>query len=400
MRGHVRQRGQTWAAVVDVGRDESGKRKQRWYSGFRTKREAEKKLREVLTSLDEAAYIPPSRETVGHFLDRWLEATAGTIAETTHDSYTFYVQRHLVPAIGPVELAKLTPGHLQHLYSVKLRSGRLDGKGGLSPRSVRHLHVTLHTALAAAARWQVVSRNVADLVDAPKIIARDMSTFSEHGIREFLEAVDGTEWYVPFYLALFTGMRRSELLALRWSDVDLDRGHAAVKRTVHRLRNGSIVFRGPKSAKGRRTIALPPSTVVLLREHQEKQRARRVFLQSPSLSESDLVFSRMDGSPIPPDSLSQAWRRLTRQHGFGGIRLHDARHTHASLLLKAGTHPKVVQERLGHSTIGITLDLYSHVVPGLQEAAALAFDAQLGQTDLHKGDQPGRIAFANRLHET
>lgn len=168
-------------------------------------------------------------------------------------------------------------------------------------------------------------------------------------------------------------MRRSELLALRWYDIDLLLCQLYVTRTLHRLGNGEIVYRAPKTAKGRRMIALSPSTALILREHKEKQEATRIQLGIP-LKDDDLVFSQFDGKPLLLDTVTHTWIKLVRRIGLQGIRLHDARHSHASLMLKAGIHPKIVQERLGHASIQITLDTYSHVAPGLQEAAAARFD--------------------------
>jgi len=203
-----------------------------------------------------------------------------------------------------------------------------------------------------------------------------MHTLSEEDIYTFLEAAKKTPYYALFYLALFTGMRRSELLALQWCDVDLALGQVYVARTLHHLRNGGIAFRAPKTAKGRRTIALPPSACIALRAHREAQEARRTMLEIP-LREDELVFSQLDGRPLLPDTVTHAWVKLVRRTGLQGIRLHDARHTHASLMLKQGVHPKIVQERLGHASIQITLDTYSHVAPGLQAAAAVRFDELL-----------------------
>ena len=188
-----------------------------------------------------------------------------------------------------------------------------------------------------------------------------------------LEAAKATPYYALFYLAIFTGMRRSELLALRWCDVDLLLCQIYVTRTLHHLRNGEIVFRAPKTAKGRRMIALSPSTIIVLREHREKQELARAML-GISLKDDDLVFSQLDGKPLLPSTVTHAWIKMVRRTGLEGVRLHDARHSHASLMLKQGTHPKIVSERLGHANIGITLDTYSHILPGLQEAAADRFD--------------------------
>ncbi|MFC1991938.1 site-specific integrase [Chloroflexota bacterium] len=199
-----------------------------------------------------------------------------------------------------------------------------------------------------------------------------MQTWNEDEIKHFLETAKDTRYYELFSLALFTGMRRSELLALRWQDIDFTYGQVSVSRSLHVLKGSQVVFRSPKTASGRRTIALPPSSTLILNEYREKKEAEGVLLDKP-LSDNDLIFNNL-GKPILPNTVTHAWLRLVKISGIKTIRLHDARHTHASLMLKQGIHPKIVQERLGHSSIQVTLDTYSHVAPGLQQSAANRFD--------------------------
>jgi integrase len=194
----------------------------------------------------------------------------------------------------------------------------------------------------------------------------------EDGLHAFLEAAQETPHYVPFHLALFSAMRRGEILALTWHDLDLLLCQTYVTRTLHHLRTGEFVFGAPKTAKGHRMVSLSPSAAMLLQEHKDKQAAQRTLLGIPA-KDDDLVFSDFEGKPLLPDTVSHAWVKPVKRSRPDGIRFHDARHTHASLLLKQGVHPKVVQERLGHATISTTLDLYSHVSPGLQQSAAEGF---------------------------
>jgi integrase len=267
-------------------------------------------------------------------------------------------------------LAALKPEHLQRYYSEKLSSGRCIGAGGLSAQTVRHHHTALHKSLQTAVEWGLLSRNVADAVRAPRAQRAEMSVWSEGEVKHFLEAAKGTPYYELFYLALFTGMRRSELLALRWLDIDLIYGQVSVSRSLHVLKGGKAVFRAPKTATGRRTIALPPSAHQMLTKYREKKAAEGVLLDR-RIQDSDLLFNTL-GEPLLPNTVTHVWINLVRNTGLKVIRLHDARHTHASLMLKQGTHPKIVQERLGHASIQITLDTYSHITPGLQEAAIIS----------------------------
>ena len=376
MRGHIVKRYEdSYNIVIELGTDPAtGKRRQQWVTVKGTKREAEKRLAELLHQLDSGTFTKPRKVTLSDFLEQWLQDYCrATLAPHTAQTYEFFVRQHIAPAIGQIPLTQLKPEQIQRLYSEKLSTGRRDGMGGLGGRSVRYIHTTLHKALKSAVKMGMIARNPADSVDIPTVKRHEMHTFNEDDLQRFLEAARKTGYYGLFYLALFTGMRRSELLALRWSDIDLLLGQASVTRTLHHLHNGQTIFRQPKTAKSRRMVALTPSTCLVLQEYRANQEQERLFT-GKLLQEDNLVFCQADGGPLLPDSVTHAWRNLACRTGLLGVRLHDARHTHASLMLKQGVHPKIVQERLGHASIQITLDTYSHVAPGLQEAAALKFD--------------------------
>ncbi len=375
MRGHIVKRYKdSYTIVLNLGIDPQGKRKQQWLSVKGTKKEAEKKLAELFHQLDTGTFMRPSKTTLAEYLERWLKDYVWpNLAPRTSEGYETIVRQHLIPELGSMTLTQLKPEHLQKYYMEMLSIGRCNSAGGLSAQTVRHHHTALHKALQTAVEWGLLSRNVADAVRPPRAQRPEMHTWEEDDVTRFLEAAKDTPYYALFYAALFTGMRRSELLALRWQDVDLLLGQIYVSRSLHQLMDGSFVFRQPKTAKGRRTVALPPSAILVLNEHREKQKLDRAMLGIP-LTGDDLVFSQFDGKPLRPNTITRAWTILAARCGVKVIRLHDARHTHASLMLKQGIHPKIVQERLGHATIAITLDTYSHVAPGLQEAAAKRFD--------------------------
>ena len=369
MRGHITKRGKnSYTIVLNLGIDsQTGKRKQQWVSVKGTKKDAEKRLAELLHQLDTGTFTRPTKTTVAEYLERWLKDYVWpNLAPRTAEGYEHIMHRHLIPSLGNMTLTQAKPEHLQRYYSEKLSTG-------LSAQTVRHHHTALHKALETAVEWGLLSRNPADAVRPPRVQRPEMQTWGEDDIAHFFEAAKHTPYYALFYTALFTGMRRSELLALRWQDVDFMLSQVCVSRSLHVLKVGKVIFRSPKTAKGRRTIALPPSAVLLLKEHREKQKLERAMLRIPS-KDDDLLFSHFDGKPLLPNTVTHAWIKLVRRSGLKSIRLHDARHSHASLMLKQGIHPKIVQERLGHSSIQITLDTYSHVTPGLQQAAAQRFD--------------------------
>ncbi len=297
----------------------------------------------------------------------------------THDGYRTIVEKQLVPKLGNVPLRDLQPVHLQRFYADLLRDGRLDGRpGGLSARTVLHHHRVLSEALSHAVKWGLVGRNVAQAVDPPRPEHTEMATLDSDDVRRLLEAAQGTPYHTMFHLALYTGLRRSEFLGLRWRDVDLDRGSLHDVHALHKLRDGRLMFMEPKSAKGRRKVSLSPIAVLTLKGHRERQEADWAEIRA-TLARDALVFAHLDGLPYLPDTVSHAFTKIATRAGLSGIQLHDLRHTHASLMLRQGVHSKVVQERLGHSTIAVTLDTYSHVTPGLQEAAALKFDEALSE---------------------
>jgi integrase len=362
---------------VSIGKNASGKYRFHWETVKGTKKDAEKHLSEMLSRMDNGTFIKPTKTKLGEYLDRWLnEYVKPNLGPRTYEGYESIIRCHLTPDLGHIQLVQLKPQQLQKYYAKKLSGGRCNGKGALNPTTVSHHHTCLHRALEMAVKWGLIIRNPADAVTPPRPLHAEMNTMNEDGLQKFLETAKPTPYYTIFYTSLFTGMRRSEVLALRWCDVDLLMCQASVTQCLHHLKDGNLVFRPPKTAKGRRVIALPPSLALVLKDHKEKQIMEGVMM-GKALKESDLVFSTSEGTPLLPDRISHAWIRIVKRAGLEHVRLHDARHTHASLLLKQGVHPKVVQERLGHATISTTLDLYSHVTPGLQEAAAKRFDEVL-----------------------
>jgi len=378
VRGHIRKRSKnSWSIVIDVGRDpQTGKRRQQWRTVSGTKKDAERTLRELLHSLEVGSYVKPSRMTLGQWLQEWCQSyVAIHCSPRTAESYQSEVRRHLIPALGAIPLTQLHPQHLQNYYSQALTSGRADERGGLSARTVQYHHRILSEALGHAVKMELLARNVAEAADPPRPEHKSMATLVPEDIPQFLEAAQETPYYVLFYTALYTGMRLGELLGSRWCDVDLDMASLSVAQALYK-RSGVCKMVEPKSSRSRRRIALSPSLALLLRQYKAEQQSQKILAGKP-LADSDLVFSHSDGSPLDPGVVSHTFVKVLGKAGLPHIRFHALRHTHATLLLKAGVHPKIVSERLGHANIVITLDTYSHVLPGLQERAAEHFDKML-----------------------
>jgi len=372
MRGHIVKRGKdSYSVKVSLGFDQSaGRYKYQWVTVKGTKADAQKRLTELLHQLDTGVYLKPGKTTVAEYLTAWLRDYAKpSLSPRGYERYESVIRVHLKPALGHIPLTQLRPGHLQKHYTALLDAG-------LRPRSVRYDHVILHKALETAVKWGLVSRNVADATSPPKAGRTDIQTWDESEMGQFLETAKDTQYYALFYTALFTGARRSELLALRWSDIDFILSQLNISRGLHQLRDGRYVFTQPKSAKSLRSIALSPSAILVLDHHRMAKNIEAKML-GIELKDTDLVFCHLDGKPLRPNTVSRAWGMTATRAGVKVIRFHDARHTHASIMLKQGIHPKIVQERLGHASIQITLDTYSHVAPGLQQAAANRFDEVL-----------------------
>ena len=388
MRGSVVKRGRTWTYVLYLGRDESGHKRQKWTGGFRTRREAEAALTSALGRMQAGTWVDPGRQTLADYLEEWLASVKPSLAPATWASYELMLSKWVVPRVGKRQLATLTPAHLNKCYAELLESGGRDG-APLSPRSVRYAHTVVGRALRDAVEWGLLARNSARSAKPPKEQHREMATWSSEEVRQFLASVADDRLYPLWVLLVGAGLRRAEVAGLRWSDVDLAGGTLAVQHT--RITVGYRVTESePKTAKSRRSVALDPLTVAVLRQHQDRQGQERLAA-GPAWTESGHVFVREDGQPYHPQRIAQLFQRATRHAGLPAIRLHDLRHTSATLALSAGVHPKVVQERLGHSYIGITLDTYSHVVQGMQAEAATRV-AGLIFDDSDGGDKksPGR----------
>lgn len=374
MRGHIIKRYKgSYTVVLNLGIDPAtGKRKQQWISVKGTKKEAEKRLAELLHQIDTGTFMKPGKTTVAEFLDRWLDDYRRRLSPRGYERYYGIIKKHILPGFGNLALTQLKPEHLQKHYTHCQNIG-------LSARTVRYHHAVLHVALKTAVKWGLLARNPADAVEPPRAHHNEMQTWGEYEINRFIETAQNSHYYALFYTALFTGMRRSELLGLRWSDIDFILSQVSVERGLHHLKTGNYIFTETKSATSRRTIALSPSAILVLRDHYTKRKLECMEL-GIKFTDDDLVFCTVEGKPIRPNTVTRAWTTLAIKAGLKVIRLHDARHTHASIMLKQGIHPKVVQERLGHSSIQMTLDTYSHVAPGIQAAAANRFDEVINNT--------------------
>lgn len=355
-----------WQAIVST---EEGKRK---YFYGKTRQEAAKRLSEALHDLDSGLPMLDERQTVQQYLEAWLESVKPQIRGSSWRRYGDYVRVHLVPGLGRIALAKLTPQHIQLFYSRKLSEG-------LSTSTVHHIHEVLHRALKDALLMGLVQRNVSEMVRAPRRSSREMMTLTDTQAKQLLEVVRGERFEILYFLALTTGMRLGELLGLRWQDLDLERGTLQVRMNVQQSEGGFILAE-TKTAYSRRSIGLTRTATLALYRHRACQNEEGLALGESWNNSLGLVFpNRLGGIMIPDNLTKRYFKEVLRKLGLSEeVRFHDLRHTAATLLLSRGVHPKVVSEMLGHADISITLRVYAHVTPHMQEAAIYVMENLFG----------------------
>jgi integrase len=362
-----------WHARISLGYDRNGHRKRRHIYG-KTKQEVQAKLRKLQAEVDGGTLMEPSRQTVADFLARWLEEVARpTIRPTSYLSYEGVIRLHIGQHLGGIGLGKLTPPQVQGLYAAM-------EKAGASPRLRQLTHAVLPRALKQAVRWNLIPRNPCDAVEPPRVGRKEMKAYTPEQVQQLLKAAEGHRLEALFLLAVTGGLRQGELFGLHWPDIDLEGDSVSVQRTLEELR-GRFRLAEPKSAKIRRQVQLPRVAVGALRRHRARMEAEG-RLEGP-------VFCDTHGGWLRKSNfLRQVFKPLLRRAGLPEVRFHDLRHTHATLLLAQGVHPKVVQERLGHSQISLTMDTYSQVLPTIQKEAAAKLDGLFG-TDERAGRRLG-----------
>jgi integrase len=372
MKGHIRERSPgKWAVILDTRDPTTGKRKRKWHSFAGTKRQAQIECARLISELQGGGQLESTKTSMAQFLDRWLAHIKARVSPRSHERYSEIVAKNIVPGIGAVSLAKLRPAQIAELYTKALASGRRDGTGGLSPNTVVYMHRIVKQALAHAVRWEIISRSPADAVDPPKVERGTMSTYDVAQTAELLDAARGSRLYVPIVLGVLCGLRRGEIAALRWRNVDFLNARIAVVQSAEQTGEG-VRYKEPKSGRAR-TVDMPALVTEELRTHRLRQ-AEELLRLGVRVTDETFVYTREDGEPMQPRSLSHGWQQLIARTELPRVRFHDLRHAHATHLLASGVHPKVASERLGHSKVGITLDLYSHVLPGMQADAAARVD--------------------------
>lgn len=365
MTGHVRKRktkgDKSWQITLDKGVDVNGKRIREYITVNGTKRQAQDELAKRISEYNSGSYIAPSKMTVQMLIDQWLMVYAAPqLAPSTVRGYKVNFDKHTIPYIGHILVQKLTGTEIQHMYTQL-------SKTGLSPRSIRYVHTTLREVLQYAYKTRVISLNPADFVSAPKQGKYKAEVYNTDEVAKLLSCAKGTDMEIPLMIDLETGLRRGELLALKWSDINWEECILTVKRNLVCI-NGEYNFGETKTKSGNRKLLLSESLIEKLRQHRVRQTEIRLQLGA-TYQNNDLICCRDDGSPYHTGSFSHKFANFLKKHGLKHIRLHDIRHTNATLMLENGIPAKIASERLGHSGIAITLDTYSHVSPKMQKDA-------------------------------
>ncbi len=362
----IRRSDGRWCAALSL---EGGRRK---FIYGRTRHEVATRMAAALADREQGLLVPGGRQTLGQFLVRWLQdSVKPTVRPKTYTSYSQLLRIHILPALGAVPLAKLDPPRVQRFLNDKLAEGRL------SARTIQYLHAVLRAALGQALKWRLVSVNVATLVDPPRAVRPEVRAVGPAEARSLLEATCGDRLEALYILALASGLRQGEALGLHWQDVDLEAGTLRIRVALQRL-DGRLQTVEPKTARSRRSIALPPQVIESLRAHKSRQAQERLLAGS-RWQDTGLVFTTAVGKPLEGSSVTHRFQKLLQRAGLPHFRFHDLRHACASLLLAQGVHPRVVMETLGHSQISLTMNTYSHVIPALQRDAAERMEAILAK---------------------
>jgi integrase len=374
--GHIRARSPgAFEIRYSLGTDPAtGKRKIATATVHGPRKDAEKELRRLLRSLDTGEHVDPNRLTVRDWLSTWLATIRAEVAPRTHERYGEIVNDRLAPAFGNLQLTRFAPAHIQAVYTEWATGGRRDGKDGpLAPQSRRLIHRVLNAALTRAVELQLISRNPAQALKRhlPKDERREMVTLTPEQAQQLLDAIRSTPLYWPVLIALATGARRGEIVALRWRNVDFNNGSIRIVESLERTKAG-LRFKPPKSGKAR-VVTLPAFAIEELRRRRREQ-AEELLRLGESLRADAIICAHPDGAPISPNVLTNYFSRVAKRLALP-VHFHSLRHTHATQLLLAGVHPKVAQERLGHATVAMTLDIYSHVTERLRDDAAAKIDA-------------------------
>lgn len=370
-RGSIQKRGNSYRVVIDCGKDlTTGKRIQKTYTVHGSKKDADKFLTEKLRELDTGVLCTGKDMLFSDYLDYWFENYCKTnLKATTCQGYIQKINHDIKPILGKIKLQELSPLQIQQFLTLKLKEGK-------ATRTVRQFRAIIHSALEKATSWRLVALNGCSNVEAPKLDAIDYTILDKEQIIQLVQCSQESDFYIPIMIAIYTGMRRGEICGLQWDCVDLENETISITRALYNIKEKGLIFDSPKSKKSNRKISISKTLVDILKQEYEKQKELAIQLGS-EYKHNNLVCCQPNGDFINPDRFNPNFKKILETNNLPNVRFHDLRHSHASLLLAQGNQLKVISDRLGHSTIGITADIYTHVYDCTNKEVADNFDALL-----------------------
>lgn len=380
MKGYVRKRGNKWSFTVDVGKDpRTGKRKQKTQSGFKTKKEAQAALAEMVNNVDKGVYIEPTKRKFKDFAMHYLETIyVNKVKASTYERTESLLKTQILPWFQEVELDKIDQFLIHDFFKEKKEKG-------LSSSYIQRMHEVIRQLLKVAYKWELIPKDISSFVEAPRLEKKEMKVWSVEQVNEFLKFTKHSRYNPVFFLAAYTGMRKGEILGLHWDDIDFEEKTIRISKTLYKVKDQYLLHE-PKTKSSIRTIYMDDDIIRVLKKQRVKQNLEK--LKAGNIYEDkNLVFAQETGNYVFPSAVNGLFLRYINQSGLPRIRFHDLRHTHATILLGMGVNPKIVSDRLGHSSVKITLDTYSHVLPSMQQDLTAEFSKTMKKGQVSKSGQ-------------
>jgi integrase len=380
MKGYIRKRGNKWSYTVDIGKDpRTGKRKQKTQSGFKTKKEAQAALAELVTDIGKGQYVEPSKKKFKEFaLDYFENTYRNRVKPSSYANSYNLVVAQIIPWFGDVNLSDIDQALVHQFYNEKI-------KEDYSSHYIQRMHEMIRLVLRVAFKWGVIQKDVASMLEPPRLKRKEMKVWSIKQVNEFLKTTKHSRYHPIYYLAAYTGMRKGEILGLTWDSINFEEKTIKITKTLYKIKDGYLL-QEPKTANSIRTIYMDDDIIRVLKKQKVKQNLERLKFGGV-YKEHNMVFAQETGEFVNPGGVNGLFTRYIERAGLPRIRFHDLRHTHATILLQMGVNPKIVAERLGHSTVRITLDTYSHVLPSMKKDLSEQFNRAMKSGQFVSNDE-------------
>jgi integrase len=370
MKGYIRKRGNAWSFTVDIGRDaRTGKRKQKSQSGFKTKKEAQAALAELVNDVEKGNYHEPEKRKFNDFVLEYMKKTyINRVKPSTYDTNERIIMTHIIPFFANVDINDIDQFLVHDFYNEKI-------KAGFSSHYIQDMHALIRLLLRVAYKWKILKEDIASMLEPPKLKKKEMNVWTIEQVNTFLKFTKHSRYHPIFFLAAYTGMRKGEILGLSWDDINFDERTISVNKTLYRVKSENYL-QEPKTPSSIRRIYMDDDIIRVLKKQKVKQNLERLKFGG-AYKEHNMVFAQETGEMVNPNAVNGLYGRFIKQAGLPHIRFHDLRHTHATILLQMGINPKVVAERLGHASVRTTLDVYSHVTSTMKKDLSKQFTSAM-----------------------